>query len=129
MEKNSDPGFGIENIRIRDGKNSDPGSGINNPDPQHWFLGFFLVVRSPKEKVPLDFVNHLVLYKHEKKEEKKLGFGRQLGAYGVLGEYYTRSIQRIRKARLEFDTMKAYNFGQSRSIFVVNTKQIIPTSS
>jgi hypothetical protein len=32
----ADPGSGMENIRIRDGKNSDTGSGINIPDPQHW---------------------------------------------------------------------------------------------
>jgi hypothetical protein len=34
----TDPGSGMETVRIRDGKKSDPGSGINIPDPQHWFL-------------------------------------------------------------------------------------------
>jgi hypothetical protein len=35
----SDPGSGMEKIRIRDGKYSDPGSGINIPDPQHCLQG------------------------------------------------------------------------------------------
>jgi hypothetical protein len=33
----AEPGFGMEKIRIRNGRNSDLGSGINIPDPQHWF--------------------------------------------------------------------------------------------
>jgi hypothetical protein len=40
-----DPGFGMETVRIRDGKKSDPGSGINIPDPPHcrkvcWILSW-----------------------------------------------------------------------------------------
>ncbi len=33
-----DPGFGMETVRIRDGKKSDPGFGINIPDPQHCMI-------------------------------------------------------------------------------------------